>query len=230
MYTLYYIFHIILPSIFYQYIYFSPHLTSCPCIFVPQKILQVIFTLTPSKMDNLHTSYSSCERLPAEEVRKFLGLNDDFSNSSSSSSSDCEPDISYLSSDISGTQSESEMEQIIPPSPKRIKTTRKNQKTKFNLFHKKETCEGTDVSTTLCNPLEHDMIHQQTSGNNHSVPSPLYMVQESAYNVTQTDTPSKNNHAEVNILPTEVDDHPVPEPVFTLDLDVEASHQDFVSK
>ena len=54
------------------------------------------------------------------------------------------------------------------------------------------------------------------------------MVQESAYNVTQTDTPSKSNHAEANILPTEVDDHPVPEPVFTLDLDIEASCQDLL--
>ena len=101
-------------------------------------------------------------------------------------------------------KSESETEQIIPPLPKRIKTTRKKQETKFDLFHKKETCECTDVSTTLGNPLEHDTIHQQTSGNNHSLPSPLYMVQESAYNVTQTDTPSKGNHAEANILPTTV--------------------------
>ena len=60
-------------------------------------------------MDSLLvTSHSSCERFTAEEVRKFLGLNDDYSNSSLSSSSDCEPDISDLSSDISGTQSESE--------------------------------------------------------------------------------------------------------------------------
>ena len=52
------------------------------------------------------------------------------------------------------------------------------------------------------------------------------MVQESAYNVTQIDTPSKSNYAEVNILPTEIDDHPVPEPVFTLDLDIEAACDD----
>ena len=32
-----YILHIILPSIFYQYNYFSPHLTMHACIFVPQK-------------------------------------------------------------------------------------------------------------------------------------------------------------------------------------------------
>ena len=93
----------------------------CHCIFLPQKILQPIFTLNPSKMDNLHTSHSSCERFTAEEVRKFLELNDDYSNSSSSSSSDCKPDISDLSSNISVTQSESETEEIIPPSPKRIK-------------------------------------------------------------------------------------------------------------
>ena len=52
------------------------------------------------------------------------------------------------------------------------------------------------------------------------------MVQESAYNVTQTDTPSKSNHAEANILPTELDDHPLPEAVFTLDLAIETSCQD----
>ena len=91
---------------------------------------------------------------------------------------------------------------------------------------KKETCQPNDVSTTLSNPLEHDTIQQQTSGNNHSLPSPLYMVQESAYNVTQTDTPQKSNHAEANILPTELDNHPVPEPVFTLDLDIETSCPD----
>ena len=111
-------------------------------------------------MDNLQTSHSFCKRFTAEEVRKFLGLNDDYSNSSSSSSIDCEPDISDLSSDISATQSESETEQIIPPLPKRIKTTRKNQKPKLDLFDNKEACQHTDLSTTLCNPLKHDRIHQ----------------------------------------------------------------------
>ena len=103
----------------------------CHYIFLPQKILQPIFILTPSKMDNLHTSHSSCERFTAEEVRNFLGLKDDYSNSSSSSSSDCEPDISDLSS-------ESEMEEIIPPSPKRIKTTRKEQNQNWTYWTKKK--------------------------------------------------------------------------------------------
>ena len=118
------------------------------------------------------------------------------------------------------------MEQIIPPLPKRIKTTRKNQKPKLDSFDQKEACQCTDVSTTLCNPLEHDTIHQHTSGNNHSLPSPLYMVQESACNVTETDTPSKSNHAEANILPTEVDDHPVPEAVTYIGL----GHWSFTSR
>ena len=106
-----------LPSIFHYFKYISPPLTTC-CIFLPEKILPQIFTLTPSKMDNLHSHCSSCETFTAEQLRKFLSLNDDYSNSSSSSSSYCEPDISHISSDISASQSDSK--EIIPPSPKRI--------------------------------------------------------------------------------------------------------------
>ena len=60
--------------------------------------------------NNLPTS----DRFTAEQVRKFLGLNDDYSNSSSSSSSDCENDnLCDISSDINTNESQSDEEDII---------------------------------------------------------------------------------------------------------------------
>ena len=74
----------------------------------------------------------SSERFTAEEVCKFLGLNDDYSNSSSSSSSDTnseDEEFSYPLSDNDRTISETDNEEeIIPPSPKRIRTIIGNKK------------------------------------------------------------------------------------------------------
>ena len=84
-------------------------------------VLFIMFIIKLNIMDNFQHCVSSSERFTTEEVRKVLGFNDDYSNSSSSSSSDCEQDISEVSSDVSAIQSKSELEQIIPPSPKRIK-------------------------------------------------------------------------------------------------------------
>ena len=74
----------------------------------------------------------SSERFTAEEVCKFLGLNDDYSNSSFSSSSDTlseDEEFSYPLSDNDRTISETDNEEeIIPPSPKRIRTIIGNEK------------------------------------------------------------------------------------------------------
>ena len=74
----------------------------------------------------------SSEKFTAEEVRKFLGLNDDYSNSSSSSSSDTnseDEEFTYPLCDNDWTISETDdEEEIIPPSPKRIRTIIGNKK------------------------------------------------------------------------------------------------------
>ena len=75
-------------------------------------------------MDQLPTNLPTPDRFTAEQVRKFLGLNNDYSNSSSSSSSDCENDnFSDISLDINTNESQSDEKKIIPPSPKRGKMT-----------------------------------------------------------------------------------------------------------
>ena len=52
-------------------------------------------------MDRLQNNLPTSEQFTAEEVRKFLRLNDHYSNSSSSSSSECENDnLSDISLDI----------------------------------------------------------------------------------------------------------------------------------
>ena len=77
-----------------------------------------------SIIDQLPNNLPTSERLTAEQVRKFLGLNDDYSNSLSSSSSDCENDnLSDISSNINTNESQSDEEEIILPSLKRGKMT-----------------------------------------------------------------------------------------------------------
>ena len=73
----------------------------------------------------------SSKRFTAEEVCKFLGLNDDYSNSSSSSSSDTnseDEEFSYPLSDNDQTISETDNEEEIILSPKRIRTIIGNPK------------------------------------------------------------------------------------------------------
>ena len=71
----------------------------------------------------------SPERFTAEEVHKFLGLNDDYSNSSSSDTNSEDEQLCYPLSDNDQTISETDNEEeIIPPSPKRIKTFIGNKK------------------------------------------------------------------------------------------------------
>ena len=146
---------------------------------------------------------------------------------SSSSSSDCEQDISDHSLDISGTQSESESEEIIPPSPKRIKRITNKQIQKLDVLQMDETSQPTNFCTSPCNPLQHHTIQQHTSCNNHSPPSPVCILQPTSYKDTEIDTPKTNNHVEPNDLPCVEDNNPVPEPIFTIDLDIQTSPPEY---
>ena len=90
-----------------------------------------------SIIDQLPNNLPTSERFTAEQVRKFLELNDDYSSSSSSSSSDCENDnISDISSDINTNESQSDEEDIIPPSPKRGKRTENKSVQKLTEYPK----------------------------------------------------------------------------------------------
>ena len=93
----------------------------------------------------------------------------------------------------------------------------------MDILQKDETSQPINFCTSLCNPLQHHMIQQHTSGNNHSPPSPICILQLTSYEDTEIDTPKTNNHVEPNNLPCVVDDNPVPEPMFTIDLDIETS-------
>ena len=67
----------------------------------------------------------------AEEVRKYLGLDNDYDNSSTSSSdnnSQDEKNLDFSSLLTEIDSNESDNETIIPPSPKRIKTITPNRK------------------------------------------------------------------------------------------------------
>ena len=64
----------------------------------------------------------SSEKFTAEEVHKFLGLNDDYSNSSSSSSSDTNSEDKELCDNDRTISETDDEEEIIPTSPKRIRT------------------------------------------------------------------------------------------------------------
>ena len=79
--------------------------------------LQLIFLCTAnSEMDK------SSKKFTAEEVHKFLGLNDDYSNSSSSSSSDTNSEDEELCDNDQTISETDDEEEIIPLSPKRIRT------------------------------------------------------------------------------------------------------------
>ena len=129
-----------------------------------------------------------------------------------------------FSSEISATQSESELEQIIPPPPKRIK--RKTMQN-LHLLQNSQTSQHTIFSASTSNLHQHDNIQQQTSGNNHLPPSAVYIVQPPAYQHTEIDTPERNNHAEANNIQTVTNDKEVPENVFTIDLDIDNSHPEY---
>ena len=124
-------------------------------------------------MDQLQNNLPTSERVTAEQVRKFLGLNDDYSNSSSSSSSDCENDnLSDISSDINTNESQSNEEDIIPPSLKRGKRTENKSVQKIDRISKNKAGKH-NISTTgsTSNPLYENTVsvQYQTSGSTQSL-------------------------------------------------------------
>ena len=124
-------------------------------------------------MDQLRNNLPTSERFTAEQVRIFLGLNDYYSNSSSSSSSDCENDnLCDISSDINTNQSESDQEDIIPPSPKRGKRTKNKSVQKIDRISRNQAGKR-NISTTsgTSNPLYENTlsVQYQTSGSTQSL-------------------------------------------------------------
>ena len=157
----------------------------------------------------------------AEEVRKFLGLNDDYSNSSSSSSSDCENDTSSdISFHTNGYQDKSSDEEIIPPSPKRLKNI-KNEK--GNNTGNNESGQWDNISTSTSTPNPVDCYTQEcdTSGSNHSHKSPHDPLPEpTQLQYSETEYPGNSNHVEnINEQNTYVHNI-VPDPVLTIDLGI----------
>ena len=95
-------------------------------------------------MDQLPNNWPTSERFTAEQVRKFLGLNDDYSNSSSSLSSDCENNnLSDISLDINTNGSQSDEEDIILPSLKRGKRTENKSVQKIDGISKNQAGQHT---------------------------------------------------------------------------------------
>ena len=95
-------------------------------------------------MDQLPNNWPTSERFTAEQVRKFLGLNDDYSNSSSSLSSDCENNnLSDISLDINTNGSQSDEEDIILPSLKRGKRTENKSVQKIDRISKNQAGQHT---------------------------------------------------------------------------------------
>ena len=123
-------------------------------------------------MDQLPNNLPTSERFTAEQVRKFLGLNDDYSNSSSSSS-DCENDnLSDISSDINTNESQNDEEDIFPPSLKRGKRTENKSVQKIDGISKNQAGKH-NISTTsgTSNPLYKNTVslQYQTSGSTQSL-------------------------------------------------------------
>ena len=99
-------------------------------------------------MDQLRNNLPTSERFTAEQVRKLLGLNDYYSNSSSSLSSDCENDnLSDISMDINTNESQSNEEDIIAPSPKKGKRTENKSGQKIDGISKNKAGKH-NISTT----------------------------------------------------------------------------------
>ena len=178
-----------------------------------------------SIMDQLRNNLPTSERFTAEQVRKFLGLNDYYSNSSSSSSSDCENDnLSDISSDINTNQSESDEEDIIPPSPKRGKRTQNKSEQKIDGISKNKAGKH-NISTTgsTSNPLYENTVsvQYQTSHSTQSLPSHnIPAVLRNQHQHVEIETPTMTNHVEHNVENV-ILDNAVPEPVFTIDLGIQ---------
>ena len=173
-------------------------------------------------MDQLRNNLPTSERFTAEQVRKFLGLNDYYSNSSSSLSSDCENDnLSDISSDINTNQSESDQEDIILPSLKRGKRTENKSVQKIDGISRNQAGKHTTGGTS--NPLDEKTVslQYQTSGSTQSLTSHnILAVQQNQHQHVEIETPTTPNHVEHN-FESVILDNPVPEPVFTIDLGIQ---------
>ena len=176
-------------------------------------------------MDQLQNNLPTSEQFIAEQVRKFLGLNDYYSNSSSSSSSDCENDnLSDISSDINSNQSESYQEDIILPSPKTGKRTEKKSVQKIDGISRNQAGKH-NISTTggTSNPLYENTVsvQYQTSGSTQLLMSHnILAVQWNQHQRVEIETPTMPNHVEHN-FESVILDNPVPQPVFTIDLGIQ---------
>ena len=166
-------------------------------------------------MDQLWNNLPTSERFTAEEVRK----------SSSSSSSDCENDnLSDISSDINTNESQSDEEDIIPPSLKRGKGTENKSVQKIDGISRNQAGKH-NISTTgsTSNPLYENTVsvQYQTSGSTQSLTSHnIPAVQWNQHQHVEIETPTTTNHVEHN-LESIIFQNAVPEPVFTIDLGIQ---------
>ena len=176
-------------------------------------------------MDLLPNNLPTSERFTAEQVRTFLGLKDDYSNSLSSSSSDCENDnLSDISSNINTNESQSDEEEIIPPLPKRGKMTENKSLQKLEGISKNQAGQhNISTTTSTSNPLYENTVsvQSQTSGStqlltSHHIPA----VQRNQHQHVEIETPTTSDHVEHN-LETVIVQNAVPEPVFTIDLGIQ---------
>ena len=162
-------------------------------------------------------------KFTAEQVRGFLGLNNDYVDSSSSSSScdDSQNESNLDFSSLTQTDSnESGNETLIPPSPKRIRTVTKICKHGQNQNHVfTNTC--TQVNTTG-EKVEHGNVEEKTCANDKS-PQKLHIAQPSYIPKLETDVPLKSNHDEQNMF---FNVELGLEPVFTIQLDIPAPDSD----
>ena len=152
----------------------------------------------------------SSEKYTAEEVHKFLGLND-YSNSSSSSSSDTNSEDEELCDNYRTISETDDEEEIIPPSPKRIRTIIGNEKKNCQEY-KLENGNDQIKQAYKGNATEQHSIPPQASGINQSSRT----AQPTLKSVCQSenDIPIVTKHVELTTLQnTSIT---VPEPVFTI--------------
>ena len=142
-------------------------------------------------------------------------------------SSDCENDkLSDISSDINTNESESDEENIIPPSPKRGKRTENESVQKIYGISRNQAGKH-NISTTgsTSNPLYENTVsvQYQTSGSTQSLMLhniDLLAVQQNQHQHVEIETPTMTNHVEQNVENV-IFENPVPEPVFTIDLGIQ---------
>ena len=178
-------------------------------------------------MDNFEGKLRKSGTFTAEEVRKFLGLNDDYSNSSSSSSSDCENDSSFdLSFHTNAYEHKCSDEETIPPSPKRVKIIKNG---KGNNTGKKESGQWhnicTSTGTSTHNPVDCFTQECDTSGSDHLHKSPHDpLPQPTQLQYSETEYAANSNHVEQTNEENTYVHNIIPDPVLTIDLGILPQH------